>query len=124
MADFRIGNPAGPELSDVIGKLRQDLMKAMEEGRDERIRFELGPVEVTLSVAVTTEGIGKAGVRFWVVDAGVEGKLGRARGQEIKLTLNPKDAYAPARMDGARPAPTIDSEAAPGEASAVPPRAG
>ncbi len=91
---------AGAELSEVIAKLRDELAKAMSAGERERLRFELGPVEVTLLVTVTSGGAGKAGVRFWVVEGGVDGRRSRAAEQQIKLTLNPMDALAPRNPDG------------------------
>jgi hypothetical protein len=106
----------GAELSDVIAKLREDLAVAMDAGEGERLRFELGPVEVTLSVSVTSTGAGKAGVRFWVVEAGVDGSLSHASGQQIKLTLNPKDVHAPAQQDGSYASPLVGGDAVSGEA--------
>src|SRR6516162_1248036 len=91
---------AGAELSEVIAKLRNELAKAMSAGERARLRFELGPIEVTLLVTVTSEGAGKAGVRFWVVEGGVDGRRSRAAEQQIKLTLNPVDALVPRKPDG------------------------
>ena len=104
------------ELSEVISRLREDLAAAMLDGRDERLRFELGPIEVTLSVTITSEGGGKAGVKFWVVEAGVDGRRSSATGQQIKLILNPVDAAAPPRADGTASRALVTGAAVAGEA--------
>lgn len=106
---------SGVELADVIGKLRDDLQAAQAAGDGEGIKFELGPVEVTLTMTVTSSGNGKAGVKFWVLEAGVEGSLERASAQQIKLTLHPRDMSSPAER-GARKSPLITGDALPDEA--------
>ncbi|MGQ0717614.1 MAG: trypco2 family protein [Pseudonocardiales bacterium] len=42
-------------LAQVIGQLRQELSAAMRDGEAEDLRFELGPVELELTVAVSKE---------------------------------------------------------------------
>ncbi|MFI6565985.1 trypco2 family protein [Streptomyces sp. NPDC050534] len=78
------------ELADMIQELREQLTTSLAHGDGRMLRFELGPVEVEVSVAVTQEGGGDAKVRLWVVDAGANGKYGHAETQRIKLTLVPK----------------------------------
>ncbi|MFD4558356.1 trypco2 family protein [Streptomyces sp. NPDC058469] len=43
------------ELSEMIRELRREFTAAMAEGDGERVRFELGPVEVEASVTVSKE---------------------------------------------------------------------
>lgn len=107
---------SGAELVDVIGKLRDDLEAAMGAGEGRRLKFELGSVEVTLSVSVTSTGGGKAGVRFWVIEAGSDGSVAREKAQEIKLTLNPKDTQTPIGTDKPLSSAFIHGEAAEDEA--------
>ncbi|GGR39938.1 trypco2 family protein [Streptomyces aurantiogriseus] len=78
------------ELADMIRELRQQLTSALADGDGETVRFELGPVEVEASVAVTREAGGDAKVRLWVVDAGANGKYAQSETQRITLTLTPK----------------------------------
>ncbi|GHA08860.1 hypothetical protein GCM10010372_05300 [Streptomyces tauricus] len=78
------------ELADMIRELREQLTSALADGDGRMLRFELGPVEVETSVAVTREGGGDAKVRLWVVDAGASGTYGHAETQRITLTLVPK----------------------------------
>ncbi|WP_406196632.1 hypothetical protein OG920_16685 [Streptomyces europaeiscabiei] len=78
------------ELSDMIRELRQQLSSALVDGADEAVRFEVGPVEIEATVAVSREAGADAKVRLWVVDAGANGKYAHAQTQRITLTLNPK----------------------------------
>jgi hypothetical protein len=83
------------ELAELIAQLRAELTAAMAEGAGEHLRFELGPVELELAVQVDKEAKSGGKVRFWVVDAGAEGKLGSSTTQKIKLTLHPQQAGLP-----------------------------
>lgn len=87
------------ELSEMIRELRQQLNSALADGADDPVRFEVGPVEIEASVAVTREAGADAKVRLWVVDAGANGKYAHAQTQRITLTLNPKVVAA----DGGAP---------------------
>nr|WP_272920865.1 trypco2 family protein [Streptomyces sp. SID5470] len=77
-------------MADMIRELREQLTTALTDGDGRMLRFELGPVEIEASVAVTREGGGDAKVRLWVVDAGANGKYGHAETQRVTLTLTPK----------------------------------
>lgn len=78
------------ELADMIRELRDQLTTALTDGDGRMLRFEAGPVEVEVSLAVTREGGGDAKVRLWVVDAGASGRYGHAETQRVTLTLTPK----------------------------------
>lgn len=51
------------ELADMIGELRRQLATALADGADEAVRFELGPVEIEATVAVSREAGADAKVR-------------------------------------------------------------
>ncbi|MFI6339059.1 trypco2 family protein [Streptomyces sp. NPDC050535] len=87
------------ELADMIRELRKQLTAAPADGDGEVVRFELGPVEVEASIAVTREAGGDAKVRLWVVDARANGKYAHAETQRVTLTLTPKAVPA----DGSSP---------------------
>jgi hypothetical protein len=106
---------AGVELAAVIAQLRADLSEALVAGDGERLRFELGPVELELSLTVAREATPTAKVRFWVVEAGTEATLSRQSVQTVKLTLTPFDATLPVGADGGRARPVVRGEALPGE---------
>jgi hypothetical protein len=80
----------GVELAQMISQLRQDLISAMQAGEDKELLFELGPVELELTVAVSKEGGPNAKVRFWVIEVGADGKVASQSTQRIKLTLDPR----------------------------------
>ncbi|ELS53484.1 trypco2 family protein [Streptomyces viridochromogenes] len=89
------------ELADMIRELRQQLATALAEGQGEPLRFELGPVEVEATVAVSREAGADGKVRLWVVDAGANGKYTQAQTQRVTVTLTPR--VAPADGSAARP---------------------
>ena len=67
----------GVELASVVRQLRAELNEALADAEGERLRFELGPVEMSLRVTVSQEGGAGAKVRFWVIEAGADAKLNR-----------------------------------------------
>lgn len=78
------------ELAQMIGQLRRELSAAMRDGEGEDLRFELGPVELELTVAVSREAGPNAKVRFWVVELGADAKVASQATQRITLTLDPR----------------------------------
>jgi len=85
----------GPELSDVLAQLRENLVRAQQEGEGKDLRFLLDDIEVEFQVAITQEGSGKAGVKFWVVNAEAGGKLANVTTQKIKLKMKISDPKKP-----------------------------
>ncbi|MGW7543482.1 trypco2 family protein [Streptomyces sp. NPDC054770] len=82
------------ELYDMIRELRRQLIAAAVDGDGQTVRFELGPIEVEATVAVTREAGAGAKVRVWVVDLDSNGRYAQAQTQRVKLTLIPKAAPA------------------------------
>ena len=84
-------------LSTAIGALRNELMHAVWagqfpyelDGQQRVLRFKPAAVEVTLQVAVTTTGSAKAGVKWWLIEAGGELAREKVATQTVKLTLAP-----------------------------------
>jgi hypothetical protein len=83
----------------MISELRRELNHAVEAGRDEPLRFELGPVEVEVTVGLDSKGRAGAKVRFWVVELGADGEVARSSLQRIKLTLQPRLAGSKAPLE-------------------------
>ena len=106
---------AGMELALVIRQLRAELNEALADAEGERLRFELGPVEMSLTVTVGREAAPGAKIRFWVVEAGADAKLSRESIQDIKLVLSPVDTKAPVGPGGKAAAPLITGRALEGE---------
>ncbi|MEK2478014.1 MULTISPECIES: trypco2 family protein [Streptomyces] len=77
------------ELASVIRDLRAELEQAITAAEGEALRFELGPVELEVSVALERTAQAGAKVRFWVVESGAEATAGTTTTQRIKLALQP-----------------------------------
>ncbi|GCD99268.1 trypco2 family protein [Embleya hyalina] len=78
------------ELTDMIRQLRQDLYTAMADGPVGPVRFEVGPVEIEATVAVTREAGVSGKVQFWVVEANADGKYATSKTHRINITLQPR----------------------------------
>jgi hypothetical protein len=76
-------------MAEALEGLRFELQKAAHWGNTQQLRFKPGPIEVSFEATVTSVGKAKAGVRWWLIEAGAEGSLESAQRQRIKLTLNP-----------------------------------
>jgi hypothetical protein len=103
------------ELAAVIRQLRAELGEALTEGSRDRLRFELGPIELSLTLTLSREATPGAKVRFWVVEAGAEAKASQETLQELKLVLTPRDMTAAVASDGSHPSPLITGKELPGE---------
>jgi NTP-dependent ternary system trypsin peptidase co-occuring protein len=106
---------SGMELASVVRQLRAELNEAMDEAEGERLRFELGPVQLALAVTVGREAAPGAKIRFWVVEAGADAKVSREAVQEIKLVLTPRDMKTPPDPEGNPVPPLIGGRQAEGE---------
>ena len=105
----------GVELASVVRQLRAELNEALADAQGERLRFELGPVEMSLRVTVGQEGGAGAKVRFWVIEAGVDARVSREAVQEIKLVLTPVDTQAAPGLGGKPASVLIEGGAVDGE---------
>ena len=76
------------ELADVISELRAELEHAQVRAKGSALRFEMGPVELEVTVALSREGKAGGKVRFWVAEVNAEGKLSSTSTQD-QATLNP-----------------------------------
>lgn len=99
----------------MVRQLRAELNEAMDESEGERLRFELGPVELSLTVTVGREATPGAKIRFWVIEAGADAKISREAAQDIKLVLTPVDVGAPLGPDGKPVPPLISGKRQQGE---------
>lgn len=77
------------ELSNVIRDLRGELEKAIIKAEGEALRFELGAIELEVSLALERTGHAGANVRFWVVDSGADATVSTDSNQRLKLVLTP-----------------------------------
>ena len=72
-------------LAEVIAELRRELEKSIDQAAEKQLRFEVGVIEVELTVEVEAKADG--GVRFWVVSIG--GSAAQTRTHTIKIPLKP-----------------------------------
>ena len=105
----------GVELASVVRQLRAELNEALAGAQGERLRFELGPVEVSLSVTLGRDATPGAKIRFWVIEAGADARVSREAVQEIKLVLTPIDTQAPPGPGGKAASVFIEGRAVDGE---------
>lgn len=96
------------ELAAVIRDLRAELAAAVVAADGAPLQFELGPIELEVSVAVERSASAGARVRFWVMDASGEGRAGSTGTQRIKLSLTP-------RLNPGGGTPKVSGAAVPGE---------
>lgn len=82
------------ELASVIRDLREELAQTIVAAEGEALRFELGSIELELSVALERSGQAGAKVRFWVVESGADAAVRATSAQRISLTLRPTLAGA------------------------------
>jgi hypothetical protein len=83
--------PTGVPLADFIGALRAEL-RAAALARDPQLQFNVGPVNVEFTLMTRHEGGGKAGIRFWVVEAGASASVASESTQKVTLALTPVTA--------------------------------
>ncbi|MFP8903330.1 trypco2 family protein [Streptomyces atacamensis] len=81
-------------LAEMLRDLRAEIGTALSEGAGERIRFELGPVEVEATVSAERDRSGSGKVRFWLVEVGGDRRTHHTHAQRINLTLHPRLATA------------------------------
>ncbi|MEU6379686.1 trypco2 family protein [Streptomyces sp. NPDC046909] len=74
-------------LSEAIATLREELSSALEAGSGSRLRFRANTVQLDVDVALTREGGGFGGVRFWVVSAEARGSVSHSVTHRLSLNL-------------------------------------
>lgn len=77
------------ELANVVSQLRAELDRARAAAAGQDLRFELGPIELEVTVGLEAVGGAEAKVRFWVVEIGGDAHATSSSTQRIKLTLHP-----------------------------------
>lgn len=81
------GPADGLGLADMVAALRSELEEAQRRAQGKALRFGIADVEVEATVQITRNAAGRAGVQFWVVQAGGELARGSATTHRIKLNL-------------------------------------
>ena len=86
--------------------------------------IEVGPVTVEFTLLTRQEGEGKAGIKFWVVDAGVSGTVGRESTQKVTTPLDAAGGPLRVRDEEQQRQQPRDSSPAAGSRGDVEPRSG
>ncbi|RLK61868.1 trypco2 family protein [Actinokineospora cianjurensis] len=89
------------DLVELVGHLREQLAEAMTAGAGADLRFEVGAVEVEVSVVVEREAKAGGKAKFWVVEVGTDAKVARHHTQRVKLSLTPTHAGGSVAITGA-----------------------
>ena len=75
------------ELSEMLGQLREDLLKARAKSEGSDLKFQIEDIEIELQIVATKGGKGGGGVKFWVYNAEAEANASQAKTQKLKLKL-------------------------------------
>jgi len=82
-------------IGEAVQALRDELLAAAAARNPQAPVFEVGPIELEFSVALSREGTAKVGsskLFGWVVSAEAGGKLAKESVHKVRLTLSPRDA--------------------------------
>jgi hypothetical protein len=77
------------DLAETLAALRTDLSTAVQAASDSDLQFPVETVQVELTVVAKRAGDARAGVRFWVVDAGSSASMAREQTHRIVVNLGP-----------------------------------
>ncbi|WFE65132.1 trypco2 family protein [Micromonospora sp. WMMD714] len=92
-----VGVDDGVELADLIWQVRHELSRAMWAGEHTDLRFEAGPVELELTVAVEKSSQPGVKAKLMVVDAEWGERRASVVTQRITVVLQPRRADEPDR---------------------------
>ncbi|MEI2808627.1 MAG: trypco2 family protein [Albidovulum sp.] len=81
---------ANIELSEMIGQLREELLKARGESEGSDLKFQVEDIEIELQLVTTKAAGAKSGVKFWVINAEANANASQANTQKLKLKLKPR----------------------------------
>ncbi|MFE2531420.1 trypco2 family protein [Streptomyces sp. NPDC059371] len=86
--------PAGAsvDLVAAVQALRAQITEAAASDPDSDIRFQVGPIQLEFTVALTRDRTVKGGVKAWVVTADAERKRSTAHTHRVTLNLTPVSA--------------------------------
>jgi hypothetical protein len=80
-------------LGEVVRALRKEIIDAARCGVSETVRFEVGPIDVELTIVARREGSPEGKIKFEVFGIGAEvgggAKFSREQTQKVKLNLIP-----------------------------------
>ncbi|MGI8330395.1 trypco2 family protein [Actinomadura scrupuli] len=81
----------GAELAVVVAGIREELTRALHQASDQRLRFELGDIELELTVAVTQDSKVDGGIKVYVLNFGAAEHTSTVTTHRLKINLKPRD---------------------------------
>jgi hypothetical protein len=81
------GKMAEIGLVEAIGSLREELAKAVEEGKNQDIQFPVGNIDLEFQVGVTRDVRGGGKLRFWILELGVDSGYAAQTVQKVTISL-------------------------------------
>jgi hypothetical protein len=81
--------PGGVRLADAIEALRAELAQAMASAPVAGVRFLPGPIELTVEATLTRNFGGKAGIKWWLIEATGEASRESVVTQTLTISLQP-----------------------------------
>ena len=75
-------------LAEAIRALRAELAEAVSGAEGKDVRFRVGQVDLEFQVAIADQVEGNAGVKFWVVNAGVKSSDTNSTTHTVKVQLH------------------------------------
>jgi len=76
-------------LADAIRALRAEIVESMKDAEKQPVRLRLGTVDMEFEVAVEEGVEGDAGIKFWVVNAGMKASDSTTRTHTVRVQLHP-----------------------------------
>lgn len=103
------------ELSEFIEYVRTQLTSVLEQSAEERLRLEVGPVELSLSVTAEKSAKPGAKLKLYVIEAGAEATISSTSVQQLKITFSVLDSSSNAQAQTPASPARISGQQAPGE---------
>lgn len=76
-------------LREAVGALRAELSESIAASAEERLRFEVGEMELEFQITIERVKEGSGGIRFWVVDLGGKASKASTTTHTVTIPLKP-----------------------------------
>jgi hypothetical protein len=91
-----MANETRISVAEAIRHLRGELIAARQQGKDEKLRFDMEKIELELGIDFTVGAEAGGGFKlFSFLDLSAKGKLEEKSGHKLKLTMAIADADTP-----------------------------
>jgi hypothetical protein len=76
-------------LKETIGELRAELSDSILAAGNEKLRFEVGTINLEFQVEVEHAAEGSSEIKFWVVELGAKGTHTSTKTHTVRIELKP-----------------------------------